>query len=83
VIVLSNTVKEGALHLAEKIRKGVEALGISHGKAIADGTITLSIGVSTLIPDNGEPAETLTGLADQGLYQAKEQGRNRVLFNNR
>ncbi len=61
---------------AERIREAVESLNITHlGRAL--GSISVSIGVAVL-PDSADSAKRLIAAADQGLYAAKRDGRNRV-----
>ncbi len=67
-----------ACRLAEKLRKAVEALNIEHRGAEGCERVTISIGVCCAIPGNGLSAEALIHQADMQLYQAKQQGRNRV-----
>jgi diguanylate cyclase (GGDEF)-like protein len=64
--------REAALKLAERLKWLVLGIGLS-----AD--ITLSIGVCSMVPDNGEGAE-LFRRADQALYQVKSDGRNGIAF---
>jgi diguanylate cyclase (GGDEF)-like protein len=60
--------------IAERIRAGVEAL-----PAPPDGAqVTVSIGAA-LFPPDGKTAEQLFHVADERLYQAKAEGRNRVV----
>jgi diguanylate cyclase (GGDEF)-like protein len=67
---------ERARKFAEKIRATVEAHKfVFDGKAIS---LTLSIGVADMAPEFTEPALFIRS-ADQNLYLAKEQGRNRVV----
>lgn len=74
-ILLPETTKEEALRIAEQIRKAVEksAFNIRREKV----GMTVSIGVSSL-PDDTLDAEALINKADQALYRAKREGRNRV-----
>jgi len=74
VILLSNTSKDGAVNLAERIRNMVETLSCG----VRDLTlhVTLSLGVATVIP--GETHLDLLRRADQLMYLAKRGGRNRV-----
>ncbi|TAM46751.1 MAG: GGDEF domain-containing protein [Gammaproteobacteria bacterium] len=75
VLQLSNTPPEGALLLAERIRKAVDETGLM----LVNGhkmRITTSIGVATL--SEGDTFETLCARADDALYQAKQNGRNCV-----
>jgi diguanylate cyclase (GGDEF)-like protein/PAS domain S-box-containing protein len=71
LIICSETVKDDASILAEKIRKLIENTDFG-----IDRTITCSFGVAEIsINDN---AEQLVSRADKLLYKAKENGRNRV-----
>lgn len=40
--------------------------------------LTVSIGVATLVPRIGQAFMQLVSLADQGLYMAKQAGRDQV-----
>ena len=76
VIALPDTDKKSAINVAERIRSSVE----KHKFRAYDETIaiTISIGVANF-PENGEEIPTLIDRADQSLYKAKEEGRNRVV----
>ena len=73
-IVLNGTDLEGALLLAERIRRNVEALRID---SLKDVHITLSLGVAIL--QERDNARSLFERADSALYEAKKSGRNRVV----
>lgn len=76
IIVLPNTDCEGALVVAEKIRKTLANTVVEYGGQSTN--VTLSIGVSCEVPRcHGDP-EDLLRLSDEALYLAKENGRNRV-----
>jgi len=79
VIVLSGASKESAYKIAEDIRTRVESLKIPHSSS-PTGFVTISLGVSVMVPYRGERMENLISLADQALYLSKEEGRNRVSF---
>lgn len=76
-ILLPETGLEEALVVAERIRKNVEQLLIpAHGRKVP---LTVSIGAATLRLDcKNECAEEVMRRADEALYKAKSQGRNRV-----
>ena len=74
VVLLSHCDAAFALDKAESLRAEIEALN-PH-----DLPITTSIGVSTLEGDLRGNFETLFSSADKGVYEAKENGRNRVAF---
>ncbi len=79
-VILPNTPGEGALRVAEEIRLSVRTLGVAHPQSSVSEYVTLSIGVSSTIPDRVSAPEALITAADQALYQAKESGRDRVVF---
>lgn len=65
---------------AEKLRAGVVVLGIAHADSPVAQHVTLSIGVSTVVPDSTHNPAALIAAADAALYSAKNNGRNRVEF---
>lgn len=77
VIILPDTDQAGGLVIAEKLRAEVERLTIEH-KSSSYQIVTVSLGVAAMVPEHGGLASQLIELADQALYEAKKQGRNRV-----
>lgn len=67
-----------AWQAAERARLAVAAIELPHLEN-KNGIVTISIGVASLVPIPGNSAEQLIELADAALYQAKQQGRNRVV----
>ncbi|MGL5877000.1 MAG: diguanylate cyclase domain-containing protein, partial [Xenococcaceae cyanobacterium] len=67
---------EGAVRVANLIQLEVQRLAISHLRSQVSDSITLSLGISTSIPDRQIPADFLVSVADRALYAAKEKGRN-------
>jgi diguanylate cyclase (GGDEF)-like protein len=67
-----------ATALAEEARSAVEGLFILHGEA-PYGYVTISIGVDSIVPQQGQIAAGLVERADTALYEAKRNGRNRVI----
>ena len=78
VVVLPNTDIEGAARVAEFIRAEVQGLQIIHSKSAVSQYVTLSLGVACCIPAPHKLPETLIAIADEYLYRAKNQGRDRV-----
>ncbi|WDY60054.1 GGDEF domain-containing protein [Pseudomonas sp. PSKL.D1] len=71
-MLLPGTELADARRIAERIRAAVEQADTPHV-----GTLTLSIGVACRQPGT-EQAETVLKQADELLYKAKQNGRNRV-----
>jgi two-component system cell cycle response regulator len=62
---------------AERMRSGLEALGIPHAGNVG-GVLTLSAGMAVFDPDRTRSVAEVLKEADEALYRAKELGRNRV-----
>ncbi|MBD9426110.1 GGDEF domain-containing protein [Pseudomonas sp. PDM15] len=76
VLLVPSTPLEGGQQLLETLRSAVESCPFHfRGEPV---TITLSGGLTAFVP--GESGETAFGRADQALYKAKREGRNRVLL---
>jgi len=80
VVILSNTNTTDAHELAEKLRKTVESLEITHAGNGDKQFVTISIGGNSVIPKINERGDVITQDADVALYQSKENGRNQVVF---
>lgn len=76
-VLLPGSNLAAALEAGERLRKALEA-EIIHSKA-GEIRITTSIGITLLKPDDEEPDQPLSR-ADEALYVAKYQGRNRVEY---
>ncbi len=81
VVVLPDTHSDGATHVAEMIKENVQSLRIPHAHSKAAPHVTISLGVATVVPNEHLLPEHLINAADQALYKAKEEGRNRIVFN--
>ena len=80
VIILPNTHKQGAIILAETIQKAIRNQAIPHEKSKVSDIVSLSLGISSIIPTSENSLLKLISLADEALYKAKEKGRDRVEY---
>lgn len=80
VVILPDCAQSKALAIAEQLRLAVMALKLAHSKSETSSQVTISLGVSTLEPDLACGAHALIEAADDALYAAKHQGRNRVQY---
>ena len=76
-IVLPATALEGAVDVAKSLARTIEGMAIAHVRSGVSDKISLSQGIASLVPGNDTRPESIIELADQALYQAKQQGRNR------
>jgi diguanylate cyclase (GGDEF)-like protein len=67
-----------ARDLAETIRLEVELLALPNAYSKVTSVVTISAGVSALIPIYGSTSGELIAAANRALYNAKQTGRNRV-----
>ncbi len=71
-VVLAETGAEGGVAVAERVRARLAS------ETFAGGGVTVSVGVAEF-PEHGDTSESLIANADGALYQAKREGRNRVV----
>ena len=76
-VILAETDKKGAIVAAENIRRAIEAQKFSDGEGDVPHNVTVSIGVSSYPADTKEMND-LVKKADDALYTAKREGKNRV-----
>ena len=81
-VILPSTSTAGAVETAEKARSAIEALQIPHeGNPEGKGWLTVSVGAATALARLGgtmRMPESLLLAADNAMYKAKHEGRNRV-----
>ena len=78
IVILPYTPPQGAFKVAEAIRDGVKKLNIPHTASSVSSVVTISLGVAGSIPSRNDNPLSLLEAADQALYLAKAQGRDRV-----
>jgi diguanylate cyclase (GGDEF)-like protein len=78
-VILQDTGIEGAQHVAERICRTVRDLAIPHAASTVAKNVTISVGAATIQPTHEREPEALVRKADECLFQAKGEGRNRVV----
>jgi len=78
VVILPEAGREETLERAEALRARAKGIVVRHGERTLR-TVTLSIGIA-VFPDHAHDAKALVQLADRALYQAKHDGRDRVVL---
>lgn len=79
-VILPNTDQTTAAAMADSIRQAIQDLNLPHARSAVNSVVTMSAGVATQCPKPNQEPECLICLADRALYQAKQQGRNRVVL---
>jgi diguanylate cyclase (GGDEF)-like protein len=75
VVVLPNTSIDGAAQVAESLRRRVESLGITYS---GGNRMTISLGYAGIVPNQHACSTDLIKAADRALYEANQEGRNRI-----
>lgn len=78
-VILPGTDARGAFEVAEKVRAAVEGLNLEHRDSSVSNYVTISMGAASVNPNGKNSFPQLIEKADKNLYQAKQQGRNRVV----
>jgi diguanylate cyclase (GGDEF)-like protein len=81
-MVLPATATEGAVDVAKSLVRAIEGMSIPHVRSGVSSSVSLSQGIASIVPTHDTGTEIVIELADQVLYQAKQQGRNRYIVSN-
>lgn len=79
-VILPGIGLEGAVIVAERIRKRVETMNIPHLDSGTETSTAISIGVSAQKPSRNKSMNEFVKIADNMLYKAKNNGRNQVQY---
>ncbi|WP_198559900.1 sensor domain-containing diguanylate cyclase [Colwellia sp. 12G3] len=79
VVVLKNTNEDNAIAVANNLINIIADLKIPHIKSDIHDSVTISIGIHTFVLAGQQQYMPFFERADEALYQAKEQGRNRAI----
>jgi diguanylate cyclase (GGDEF)-like protein len=82
-LVLPETDLAGAVRIADAAREAVSRLKITHARASVGTVMTMSGGVAVLDSQGDGSADSLVGAADAALFEAKRQGRDRIVSSKR
>ena len=77
-VILPDTELDEARKLSEKLGKSIDSLNIIHEASSAADHVTISTGIACMLPGKQLSNTELIGMADQALYSAKANGRNRI-----
>ena len=75
-LVLPETNEDGAEHVAARCRDALLAEGIAHATSPVASTVTVSLGIGTIIPSATDEPVHFIEVVDRRLYRAKQGGRN-------
>jgi len=78
-VVLNDATREYTAELLTRIQRSIAQLNIQHEASRVASRLTVSIGAAFVLQGANRTHEGLVQLADEALYSAKEQGRNRVV----
>jgi diguanylate cyclase (GGDEF)-like protein len=81
VVLLPNTPVSGARRVASTLQDQIQSLHIPHAKSLVKPYVTMSLGIASVIPRPDLSLEDLIQSADMALYEAKRQGRDRLVIN--
>ncbi len=79
VLVLPETDETGAAHIAARCREAVLEQSIPHEASKVSPSVTVSVGVGTIVPSLDDEPVQLIETADKCLYRAKQGGRNSLV----
>lgn len=79
-LVLYNPTRDYVAELTLIIQREIESLAIPHAGSTCAPTVTVSIGVAYVLPRPSRSVQGFIQLADEALYEAKDQGRNCARF---
>jgi len=78
-VILYEASREYVAEVLTRIQRSIAELNIPHEASRVASRLTVSIGAAFILPGSNRTHEGLIQLADEALYSAKEQGRNRVV----
>lgn len=80
VMLIPDMTAEQAGEFAQRLCASIADLNVPHETSLAAASITISVGVKVAVPEFDFDGRSLLKAADDALYEAKRQGRNRVVI---
>ena len=80
VMIMPGTTVEQARQMAEAVRAAIQEAQIAHASSPVAPVLTVSLGVAVGVPLSTDLPDHMLQAADAALYEAKRQGRNRVVL---
>jgi diguanylate cyclase (GGDEF)-like protein len=80
VVVMPEAGKDEATKMADRVLERIEELDIPHERSPVASRVSVSIGVTSMVPEHHRSFEELLLTADKALYQAKSAGRNQYQY---
>jgi len=78
IIILPESGMEGALKVSEKLQDNLSKKRIEHKHSKVSDYVTVSIGISTIIPSLNLTPQLIVKQSDEALYRSKNAGRNKI-----
>ncbi|MEM9486365.1 MAG: diguanylate cyclase [Cyanobacteria bacterium P01_F01_bin.116] len=79
-VVLPNVDESGAVAIAQTIQQAIHTLAIPHAQSDVSELVSVSLGLASIVPLPESSWKALVDRADQALYEAKRQGRDRYII---
>ncbi|MBK8396374.1 MAG: GGDEF domain-containing protein [Leptospiraceae bacterium] len=78
VVILPNTDEKGVMTVATRIKNKLSELSLLHPDSRISSFVTMSFGITTIIPNESIESENLLSRADEALFESKRTGRNKI-----
>lgn len=78
VVILPNTDEKGVMTVATRIKNKLSELSLLHPDSRVSLFVTMSFGITTIIPNESIESENLLSRADEALFESKRTGRNKI-----
>jgi diguanylate cyclase (GGDEF)-like protein len=80
-VILYDPSRQYLQEIANRIHSNIDALDMPHGDSTVSAMVTVSVGIAYVSPTKERSAQGLVQFADEALYEAKAEGRNRSVYN--